>query len=358
LSWLNDWAHASGAFGKISFAIIIVSAFLAVIGLLLLLVDRAPKRGQERIQAFLFLLPALILIVIGLLGPIITTAVSSFTTAEVRKKNCIKTAINSCLQSKGGSWAGLDNWRWAFGNSDVHSALFNTIKWTLIAPIVATVVGLVYAVVIDKIKGEAIAKALVFLPNAISFVGAAVIWNLMYKQPSDNAAPGLLNAFLKNVFNAGPIDFPLNNTYTTYWLIVIMIWIQAGFATVLLSAAIKGVPGELLEAAKIDGANAWQAFRKVTIPSIRPTLIVVLVTISVATLKVFDLIQAFGANQHGGDTLANLMFTTWKQGGIAVGGGGTLGDHRSATLAMIIFLLVIPFVAFQVRQMVRTRAGR
>jgi alpha-glucoside transport system permease protein len=357
LSWLHDWAHASGAFGKLSFALLVVIAFLAVIGLLLLLVDRSPKRGQEKVQAFLFLLPAFVLIVIGLLGPIVTTAISSFTSAEVRKKNCIKTAVNSCLQSKGGSWTGLDNWRWAFGNSDVIHALVNTLKWTLIAPIVATVVGLAYAVVIDRIRGEAFAKALVFLPTAISFVGASVIWGLMYKQPSENAPSGLINVVLGWV-GAGPINFPTNNSTTTYWLIVVMIWIQAGFATVLLSAAIKGVPTELLEAARIDGANAWQAFRKVTIPSIRPTLIVVLVTISVATLKVFDLVQAFGANQHGGDTLANLMFTTWKQGGIAVGGGGTVGDHHSATLAMIIFLLVIPFVAFQVRQMVRTRAGR
>lgn len=357
LGWLHNWAHASSAAGKISFALVIVVAFLAVIGLLLLLVDRAPKKGQEKFQAFLFLLPAFVLIIIGLLGPIITTAISSFTTAEVRKRNCIKTAVNACLQSKGGSWAGFDNYHWAFTNSDVIHALINTLKWTLIAPIVATVVGLVYAVVIDKIKGEAFAKALVFLPNAISFVGAAVIWGLMYKQPSENAPPGLVNRVLQ-WFGAGPINFPTDNSTTTYWLIIVMIWIQAGFATVLLSAAIKGVPTELLEAARIDGANAWQAFRKVTIPSIRPTLIVVLVTISVATLKIFDLVQAFGANQHGGDTLANLMFTTWKQGGIAVGGGGTLGDHRSATLAMIIFLLVIPFVAFQVRQMVRTRAGR
>jgi len=136
-----------------------------------------------------------------------------------------------------------------------------------------------------------------------------------------------------------------------------MIWIQAGFATVLLSAAIKGVPAELVEAAKIDGATAGQAFRRVTIPSIRPTIIVVLVTISIATLKIFDLIQTFGADKYGGDTLANLMYTTYKQSPIGLG-AGPLGEHRSAALATLIFLLVIPFVAFQVRQMVRQRAAR
>jgi alpha-glucoside transport system permease protein len=195
----------------------------------------------------------------------------------------------------------------------------------------------------------------VFLPTAISFVGAAVIWGLMYQQPSENGASGLVNVLLKDI-GLGPINFPTDGKHTTYWLIVIMIWIQAGFATVLLSAAIKGVPAELTEAATIDGATAWQAFRRVTIPSIRPTIIVVLVTISIATLKIFDLVQTFGADRYGADTLANLMYTTYKQAPVGQA-AGTLGEHQSAALAMIIFLLVIPFVIFQVRQMVKTRAG-
>jgi alpha-glucoside transport system permease protein len=132
-----------------------------------------------------------------------------------------------------------------------------------------------------------------------------------------------------------------------------MIWIQAGFATVVLSAAIKGVPTEMIEAAKIDGANAWQAFRKVTIPSIRPSIIVVMVTVSIATLKIFDLVQAFGAQQYGGDVLANKMYITYQQAGI-----GSIGEHHSSALAMLIFVLVIPFVAFQVRQMINNRRVR
>ncbi|UQX89856.1 sugar ABC transporter permease [Jatrophihabitans telluris] len=353
---MNDWAHSSSAAGKIAFALVVAAAFLAVIGLLLLLVDRAPKKGQEKIQAFIFLLPAAVLIIIGLLGPIITTAVQSFTSGERKRPNCFPRPGHSCLLDKGGSWIGFDNYKWAFSDQQTQQALWNTLKWVLIAPAAATIIGLAYAVVIDGIRGESLAKALVFLPNAISFVGAAVIWGLMYAQPSGLGAEGLVNKVL-GWFNLGPLGF-LQNNHTTYFLIVIMIWIQAGFGTVLLSAAIKGVPQELIEASKIDGASPWQTFRKVVVPSIRPTIIVVFVTISVATLKIFDLVQAFGANQHGGDTLANRMFTIWKQGGISIGAGGTVGDHRSSTIAMIIFLLVIPFVAFQVRQMVRARAGR
>jgi alpha-glucoside transport system permease protein len=357
VGWLHSWAHASGAWGKISFAIFAAAAFLAVVGLLLLVIDRAPKRGQEKIQAFLFLLPAAILLIIGLIGPIISTTISSFTTAEIKRPNCVPLPNHSCVSSKGGSWAGFANYKWAFTDNQTQQALVNTLKWVIIAPIVATVIGLAYATVVDRVRAEGTAKALVFLPNAISFVGAAVIWGLMYQQPSGLGAEGLVNVVLGWV-GLGPINFPTNQATTTYWLIVIMIWIQAGFATVLLSAAIKGVPAELTEAAKIDGANAWQSFRRVTVPAIRPTIIVVFVTISITTLKVFDLVQAFGADQHGGDTLANRMFTIWKQSGISIGSGGTLGDHRSSAIAMIIFLLVIPFIIFQVRQMIRTRAGR
>jgi alpha-glucoside transport system permease protein len=135
-----------------------------------------------------------------------------------------------------------------------------------------------------------------------------------------------------------------------------MVWIQAGFATVVLSAAIKAVPAELSEAAKIDGATNGQAFRRVVIPSIRPTIIVVLVTISVATLKVFDLVQTFGADRYGGTTLANLMYKQYIQATSSSGGGTSIGEHRSSALAMMIFVLVIPFVAYQVRQMVKQRA--
>ncbi len=355
MHWLYDLAHSHKAGGKLMFAVIMVAGFLAVIGLLLLLIDRVPRRGREKVQGFLFLLPAIFLLGIGLIGPIFKTLLSSLTSAEVVKKLCVPRPGHVCLIDKGGAWNNFAHYKWAFTDSDSLQALGNTLRWVVIAPIVATVVGLAYAYAIDKIRGEAVAKALVFLPTAISFVGAAVIWGLMYQQPSQNGASGLVNALLKTI-GLGPINFPTDSKHVTYWMIVVMIWIQAGFATVLLSAAIKAVPAEITEAAKIDGATEWQAFRRVTIPSIRPTLIVVLITISIATLKIFDLVQTFGADKYGGDTLANKMYTTYKQAGLGQA-AGPLGEHRSSALAMIIFLLVIPFVIYQVRQMVKARAG-
>jgi alpha-glucoside transport system permease protein len=355
--WLYSLAHSQSTAGKLAFAIVMVLLFLGVIGVLLLVIDRVPRRGREKYQAFLFLLPALLLLGLGLIGPIIRTAVSSLTSAEVTKNLCVPRPGHSCLIDKGGKWNNFANFRWAFTDNDAQYALLHTLLWTLVAPVVATVIGLAYAYAIDKIRGEGFAKSLVFLPTAISFVGAAVIWGLMYQQPSQNGASGLINVIL-NWFGAGPINFPtVGGWQLTMWMIVVMIWIQAGFATVVLSAAIKGVPAELSEAAKIDGATQWQAFRRVVIPSIRPTLIVVLVTISIATLKIFDLVQTFGADKYGGDTLANLMFTTYKQAGLGIA-GGKLGEHRSSALAIIIFLLVIPFVAYQVRQMVKQRTAR
>jgi alpha-glucoside transport system permease protein len=358
MHWLYEWAHGSSAWQKLGFAVVMVALFFAIMGLLLLLIDHVPRKGSEKLQAFLFLLPAFILLGAGLIGPIIKTAVSSLTSAEVRTSGlCIPIKGNTCLADKGGKWNNFAHFKWVFTDNDALYALLHTLEWTIITPTVATLVGLLYAYSIDKIRGEAAAKALVFLPTAISFVGAAVIWGLMYQQPSQNGANGLINVVL-NWVGLGPLNFPTTGGWRlTLMMIVVMIWIQAGFATVVLSAAIKAVPTEIVEASQIDGATQAQAFRRVVIPQIRPTLIVVYITISIATLKVFDLVQTFGADKYGGDTLANLMFTTYKQAGLGTA-AGPLGEHRSSALAMVIFLLVIPFVAFQVRQMVKQRAGR
>lgn len=358
MGWLSDLAHSGSSWSKIGFALIMVAVFFAVLGLVLLLVDRAPKTGREKVQAFLFLLPAFALLALGLIGPIIKTAVSSLTSAEVDRPGCVPLPAlpKRCVLSAGGDWNNFAHFRWLFTNEDSVTAFWNTILWTLIAPAAATAIGLGYAYAIDKIRGEGFAKALVFLPTAISFVGAAVIWNLMYQQPTENGASGLVNVVL-NWFGLGPLNFPTTGGFAlTLMMIIVMIWIQAGFATVVLSAAIKAVPAELSEAAKIDGATNGQAFRRVVIPSIRPTIIVVLVTISVATLKVFDLVQTFGADRYGGTTLANLMYKQYIQATSASGGGTSIGEHRSSALAMMIFVLVIPFVAYQVRQMVKQRA--
>ena len=359
MHWLYELAHSSSTAGKLTFAAVVVVLFFAVLGLLLLLVDRAPRTGREKIQAALFMLPAAVLLAIGLVGPIIRTLISSVTSAEVDKPGCVPIpSPAACVADPGGKWNSFAHFRWALTDHDALQALWHTVLWTLIAPAVATLIGLAYAYAIDKIRSETLAKLLIFLPFAISFVGAAVIWNLMYKQPSENGASGLINVVL-NWFGLGPLNFPTTGgVRLTLLMIVVMIWIQVGFATVILSAAIKSVPAELSEAAQIDGATPGQAFRRVVVPTIRPTIIVVVVLISVATLKVFDLIRTFGADQYNGDTLANLMYTQFRTSGISAGAGSPLGEHRSSALAIEIFVLLVPFIAYQVRQMVKTRSVR
>ena len=359
MHWLYELAHSSTTIGKLTFAVVMVALFFGVLGLLLLLIDRAPRAGRDKVQAALFLLPAAVLLLIGLIGPIIRTLISSLTSAEVDRPNCVPIPSPAkCVADPGGKWNNFAHFRWALTDHDALQALWHTLMWTLIAPAVATLIGLAYAYAIDKIRTETLAKSLIFLPVAISFVGAAVIWNLMYKQPSENGASGLVNVIL-NWFGLGPLNFPTNGGWKlTLLMIVVMIWIQAGFATVVLSAAIKSVPTELAEAATIDGATQAQAFRRVVVPTIRPTIIIVLVIISVATLKVFDLIRTFGADQYNGDTLANLMYTQFRTSGLSAGAGSPLGEHRSSALAIEIFVLLIPFIAYQVFQMVKTRRAR
>lgn len=332
MGWLSTWAHSGAWEAKISFAFIAAVAVLAVLGVLLFLVDRAPKTGREKFQAFLFLLPALILVLIGLLIPIIHTAIESLTDSNDHFT--------------------FSNYTWAFGNHDVRTAFKNTVIWTVIAPIISTLIGLLYATLIDGMRGESLAKALIFVPTAISFVGAAVIWSGMYQQGSGLITEGFIN-WLLHLVGVGQLNFPTNQTWNTYLIIVVFVWIQCGLATVILSASIKAVPTEILEAARIDGATFWQAWRKVTVPQIRPSLIVVYVTISVASLKVFDLIFAFSGQQFGANTLANDFYTTFNQAA-----PNSTGEHHGLTVAMLIFVLVIPFVSFQVRQMVKQRSGR
>jgi alpha-glucoside transport system permease protein len=276
------------------------------------------------------------MLVIGLLVPVVRTAILAVT-------------------NDAGHFIGFSNFRWIWNTDEARKSFWNTMIWVAVAPVVATGVGLGYAVAIDKARGESLWRALVFLPTAISFVGAGVIWNLMYAQPLGNPGHerqlGLVNQVLSLV-HLGPLNFPISTPSNTFLIIVVMIWIQAGFATVVLSAAIKGVPAELTEAAKIDGANAWQTFQRITVPAIRPTLTAVFVIVAIAVLKVFDIVRTMYQNQASADVLANLMYDEY-----ATSSPGNNGANHSAALALLIFVLVVPFMVFQVVQMVKRRAS-
>ena len=298
-----------------------IIAFFAVVGVLLLVVDRAPKRGREKVQLIAFLGPAVALLLIGLLIPALRTIVLSF---------------------KGpGSvdWVGLENYTWMFTNAESRRILLNTAAWVLIVPTLATAIGMLYAIVIDKARGEAFAKALVFMPMAISLVGASIIWKFVYTvRPADDNQIGLANQLLV-MAGLEPYRFLQDPPWNTAFLIVIMIWIQAGFAMVILSAAIKAVSADVIEAARLDGVNAWQMFRNVTLPSIRPAVVVVMVTISIATLKAFDIVRTTTGGQFDTGVVATALYDQAFRFG---------EEGKGSALAVLLFVLVLPIVIYQV----------
>ena len=310
---------------------IAVLLFYGVMAAILLLTQRLRSRKGERVQAAAFLGPSLLLIGVGLLYPAGVTVYQSLFGAATFDP----------------PFVGLDNYADLFTNSQQLQVLRNTLLWVLLTPTIATVIGLVYAVLVDRASFEKFAKALLFLPMAISMVGASIIWKFVYDYRSGESTQiGLLNQIL-TWLGFDTYNFLLESPWNTLFLIVILIWVQAGFAMTILSASIKGIPEEMIEAARLDGVGAWQMFRHITVPSIRPSLIVVLTTITIATLKVFDIVQTATGGNFGTSVLA---YEFYRQSFVA----GNQG--LSATIAVVIFILVIPIVIYNIRQMRKLEA--
>jgi alpha-glucoside transport system permease protein len=306
-----------------------IGAFVAVMGVVLFLADRVRNRRGEMLQTIAFVLPATVMIGVGLLYP------------------GVKTVYQSFKNSGGNSFVGLDNYKTIFTNSDELTVLRNTALWVIVTPIAATLIGLIYAVLIDRARVEKVAKALIFLPMAISLVGASIIWKFVYDYRStENPQIGLLNQILKSV-GLDTYRFLLNDPWNTLFLIVIMIWVQAGFAMTVLSASIKAIPDDIVEAARLDGVSGFRMFRYITVPSIRPSLIVVLTTISITTLKVFDIVRTATGGNFNTQVLANEFYTQSFR---------AFNTGLGAALASVLFLLVIPIVVYNIRQMRRLEA--
>jgi alpha-glucoside transport system permease protein len=316
--------------GKIVQLVAGIAVFAAVVGLILFFIDRAPKRGRDVLQLLAFLLPALILLGIGLVYPAIRTAIAAF--------------ANSA-----GEFVGLDNFVWMFTQPEALITLRNTIIWVILVPTISTIIGLAYANFIDKSRGEKIYKSLIFMPFAISFVGAGIIWKFVYEfRPAGRDQIGLLNQIVV-WFGGEPVLWLQSPPVNTLLLIVVMIWVQTGFAVVVLSAAIKGIPTEQLEAADLDGTNGWQKFTNVTLPGIRGALVVVVTTISIATLKVFDIVRTMTGGNFETSVVANEMYTQAFR---------ALEPGRGSALALILFVLVLPIVVYNVRVLRQQREIR
>jgi alpha-glucoside transport system permease protein len=309
--------------------VIAIALFVGVMAAVLIIADRLKSKRGEVLQTVAFVLPAVLMIALGLLYPAIRTIFESF-----RNEASLE-------------YVGLENYKTIFTNSDQLIVLRNTALWVILTPIAATLIGLVYAILIDRSRFEKFAKALIFLPMAISLVGASLIWKFVYDyRASANEQIGLANQLLKWL-GLDTYRFLLTEPWNTIFLIIILIWVQAGFAMVILSASIKAIPDDIIEAARLDGVSGFRMFRYITVPSIRPSLIVVLTAITITTLKVFDIVRTATGGNFNTSVLAYEFYVQSFR---------SFNNGLGAALAVLLFLLVVPVVVYNIRQMRKLEA--
>jgi alpha-glucoside transport system permease protein len=309
---------------KIFQILAVLAIFFGFYGIAFAAGARVQGKKQNVLALSLFLVPALILAMVGLGIPAIQTFIESFKNADSSQ------------------WVGFANYTRAFKDPDILLAFRNTMLWIIISPVVVTALGLGLATMLNKMKREALAKSLIFMPMAISFVGGSLIWNLMYQyQEPEMNQTGLVGQIMKS------LGIPLQHLllwspWNNLFLMVVYIWGTTGFGMVILSAAIKNIPSDIEEAAQLDGASGFTLFRTVTVPMVKTTIIVVLTTAMVGTLKLFDVIHTMTGGNFKTDVLSNRMFDEHFV---------YLNNGRGSTLAILIFLGVLPITYYNIRSL-------
>jgi alpha-glucoside transport system permease protein len=288
--------------------------------------ERLPGSWGDRIKPYLFILPALLAITVYLVYPAVLTVINSF------KDNFSR------------NWVGLTNYRVLFTSNDFRGTLLNTLLWILIVPAACVIVGLAVAVLADRLspRGEKAAKTVIFLPMAVSMVGAATVWRFIYdSEPKGSTQIGLLNALL-SILHKGPIAWLDTSTFhlNSLLLMVILLWAQVGFSMVLLSAAVKSVPVDTIEAARMDGATERQIFGRVVVPQIRGTIVTVFITVTITVMKIFDIVYVTTGGSFNTDVLGNQFWTQIS----------TFFNYGAASAIVVILMIaVIPIMWYQVK---------
>jgi alpha-glucoside transport system permease protein len=287
---------------------------------------RGPNAGRNinranAIRPWLFLFPALFVLGLYLAYPVFET-------------------LRLSLVDRGVGFVGFDNYAQMFGEPKFWEAMRNNMLWLVVVPAFSTAFGLLAAQLTDRIGWGNLAKSLIFMPMAISFVGAAVIWKLVYDvRPVDQEQIGVLNAILMALGKDEPVTFLTVPFWNNFFLMIVLVWIQTGFAMVILSAALRGIPEETVEAAIIDGANPFQIFFRIKVPQIMGTIVVVWTTITIVVLKIFDIVFAMTNGQWGTQVLANYMYDKlFRANDWGVGSAS----------AMVIMALVTPILVWNV----------
>jgi len=329
------WIHlAKSPFATVLPNILLLLIGIAVFGVLVVLIfwlaERTKDKTQNRLKYFVFLGPALLLLVIGLIYP------------------AIRTLFLSLFDASSANFIGLNNYIWAFTQPEILLVLRNTLIWTIVVPIASTAIGLAIAYLTDRMRYAGLVKSLIFMPMAISFVGASIIWKFVYNYEPDLSKPdiGVLSAIVK-ALGGTPPNWLLTAPINTFLLIAVMVWIQTGFAMIVLSAAMKAIPDDVVEASMLDGAKGWSRFRRITVPMIWSSVVVVLTTITVSSLKVFDIIRTMTGGNFQTSVIANEMY---QQSFTALDYG------RGGALAIILFVGVLPLIIYNLRQVRKERA--
>ncbi len=289
-----------------------------------ILVEKAlPQRARQRVLPWIYVGPSMLLLGGYLVIPAIRTFYLSF------------------FNGNSSEFVGLKNYLFALTAPDMLITFRNNVLWLVLVTGLSVGLGLVIAVLIDRVKYEPLAKSLIFLPMAISFVGASVIWRFIYAyRPLGSEQIGLLNAIVV-ALGFEPVGWLVNRGINNFALIVIMIWLQTGFCMVLLSSAVKGVPDDVIEAARVDGASELQIFRRITVPMIMPTVTVVATTVVVLVLKVFDIVFVMTGGNLNTDVIASRMIKEMFN---------FRNFGRGSAIAVILLIAVIPVMVANIRR--------
>jgi len=297
---------------------------------------------QGRVTPWLYLLPALIVMATFIVYPGLNTFYLSF-----RNTDGTAWAGADCLAGQP-CWGLLENYRYALISDIMLTAFVNNLKWILLMVSGTVMLGLLIATLADRVRYEPLAKAVIFLPMAISFVGAGVIWKFVYDYGTGQVQIGLLNS-LVTALGGKPVSWLTEPQINTVMLIIVGVWMWTGFCMTILAAALKGVPTENLEAARVDGANEWQVFWRIMVPQIMPTITVVITTMVINVLKIFDIVYVMTGGNYGTEVIANRMYkemyTSFKTG-------------RAAAIAMVLIAVIVPAMILNIRRFREQEATR
>ncbi len=289
---------------------------------------------QKPLTPWLYLLPALIVMSTFIVYPGFNTFYLS-----IRNNDNTGWAGTRCMAGQP-CWGIFENYRYALTSTIMQTAFLNNLKWIVLMVSGSVALGLLIAVLADRVKYESLAKSIIFLPMAISFVGAGVIWKFVYNYGTTQVQVGLLNAIITGL-GGKPVSWLTEPNINTIALIVVGVWMWTGFCMTILAAALKGVSVEILEAARVDGANEWQVFWKIMIPQILPTITVVVTTMIINVLKIFDIVYVMTGGNYGTEVIANRMYIEMYK---------NYDPGRASAIAVLLIIVIIPAMIMNIRR--------